>query len=565
MTPEQWQRIKDILARASEIDPARREEYLKSACGDDSVVYEEAVSLLRYESGAKQMPSDEEPRRLAPITSGTRIKDRYVVERELGRGGFAVTYLATDEQLHPRRLVVKVMSRYPTLDGWYQRKFREEIRALSLLDHPGVVAPIDSGQLEDGTPFLVMQFVDGSTLRAMIKAGRLPVARAAAIVRQCGRVLANVHAKKVYHRDLKPDNIMVRQLDDGSDYVFLIDFGIASVLEGNPHSAVQTRVVGSLLYMAPEQLKGVAVRQTDVFGLAAVTYEMLCGVPPFPADNLAELLEAHRQKKIVRPRSLRPQLTAQAERLILQALEPEPQNRPGDPAQWAETLAAALEQEVPGGRTRRVTAIVAGLLTMLAILLGAVFFRSNRSVGVTAIPPIPAAQSTPDEPLSHFTATVALRTGGIVEVAHPLRLRGRDEFRVVVNSARDGHIYIYSEDLESGSLVALFPSRSANGGSSFVAAGQSTTVPESRYLQFGDKPGRDRLWIAWAPNPDPVLSEGIRWIDKATAGRVEDAALASSIRQVLQRFPVQPIPEANAFRVEGRSYPLVSAIEIDHR
>src|SRR5438270_6928037 len=145
---------------------------------------------------------------MAPaIGVGSLLKERYLIVRELGRGGFGKVFLAHDRQLHNRPAVIKIQLDHPVEDPWFERKFGEELRALALIDHPGVVGVLDSGRTEDGKLFLVMQYIEGSTLRAILTPEGLPLDRVASLVHQIGQALGAAHDKKVWHRDLKPENI----------------------------------------------------------------------------------------------------------------------------------------------------------------------------------------------------------------------------------------------------------------------------------------------------------------------------------------------------------------------
>src|ERR1700704_1552912 len=129
------------------------------------------------------------------------LSDRYEVERELGRGGMSIVYLARDRQLLAKRVVIKILLDESSLDPWIRQKFLQEMEALSRIDHPGVVGVLDTGLTAEGKQFLVMQYIEGETLRAVIKSD-VSFARAAGIIRQIGHALAAAHEKGVWHRDL---------------------------------------------------------------------------------------------------------------------------------------------------------------------------------------------------------------------------------------------------------------------------------------------------------------------------------------------------------------------------
>src|ERR1700681_4858233 len=128
------------------------------------------------------------------------LNDLYEVERELGRGGMSVVYLARDRQLLAKRVVIKVLLQETSQDPWMRQKFLQEMEALARIDHPGVVGVLDTGLTAEGKQFLVMQYIEGATLRSVMEAGSLSFAGAAALIRQIGQALAAAHEKGVWHR-----------------------------------------------------------------------------------------------------------------------------------------------------------------------------------------------------------------------------------------------------------------------------------------------------------------------------------------------------------------------------
>src|SRR5215510_14098788 len=146
---------------------------------------------------------------------GRVFKDRYYISKELGRGNIGVVYLAEDRQLHCKPVVIKVLLDTSNQNLWFQRKFNQEIEALSRVDHPGVVNVTDSGVTPDGKSFLVMQLIRGENLRAMIKHDGMDFDLVAAIVRQAGQALTAAHNQGIIHCDLKPENMMLQDLGEG--------------------------------------------------------------------------------------------------------------------------------------------------------------------------------------------------------------------------------------------------------------------------------------------------------------------------------------------------------------
>jgi serine/threonine protein kinase len=287
--------------------------------------------------------------------TGQLLDGRYMVESQLGRGGIGVVYLARDTKLLDKRVVVKVLLEQFGDDDthhWVLRKFREEVEALARIDHPGVVGVMHAGELADGRPFIVMQYIEGGSLRALMKQGPMASARAANILRQVGHAVASAHGRGIIHRDLKPENIMLQSLEEGEEYVRLIDFGIATVHDSQAAAgATSTRVAGSPYYMAPEQLQGRPSPASDIFAIAVLAYEMLTGARPFDPKTPYEVLETLRAGVRTRPTQLRPDLPAEAEAIILRALSFDEAARPASARGLVDSLARALGGGAAGHST----------------------------------------------------------------------------------------------------------------------------------------------------------------------------------------------------------------------
>ena len=280
---------------------------------------------------------------------GQTLCGRYQITREIGSGGFGTVYLAKDEKLVSKPVVVKVLN-HLAADSWAVRKFHQEMEALARIDHPGVVAVLDQGETPDGEPLLVMQFIDGITLRRMITPGGMDLRRAATIIRQVGSALGAAHEKGVFHRDLKPENIMVQAVD-AEPHVKLIDFGIAGIKDSLYSQEEQsTRIAGTYRYMPPEQLEGKVCQQSDVYAFGAIAFEMLTGQPGVKSPM--ELIAMKNEGLKVKPRDLRPEIPPMAQNVILKALSYEVGERYASAREMGDLLADAL---VGTGSTVRLT------------------------------------------------------------------------------------------------------------------------------------------------------------------------------------------------------------------
>jgi len=280
------------------------------------------------------------------VMIGATLDGRYLLETRLGQGGFGLVYLAADNKTASRKVVVKIMRREDVNNEWSKHKFKQEVEALSRLDHPGIVGLFDCGETTDGRPYIVMQYIDGDSLRPLLRVDGMPVARVACIIRQIGNALTAAHEAGVLHRDLKPENIMVRVTKD-EDHARVIDFGVAKVKNSivNVNTAKGV-TLGTIIYMSPEQLEGQSLTpQSDIYALGVIAYEMLTGRRPENPESPLHLLRLQRSGVRVKPTDLRPALPKAVNDVILKALSFDPKNRYQSAREFGEKLAAALLAE----------------------------------------------------------------------------------------------------------------------------------------------------------------------------------------------------------------------------
>jgi serine/threonine-protein kinase len=276
------------------------------------------------------------PRPPAPseLTPGRIIARRYVLERELGRGGMGQVWLARDEQLAERVALKIVHTTFAADPAEAIERFRREVAAARKITHPNVIRIHDLVE-DDGLVLLSMELVDGMSLAAHLgRAGALRLDDARAILAQICDAVAAAHAVGVVHRDLKPGNIL---LDKGRR-VKVIDFGLAkaSFLAGMTATGL---ILGTPEYMSPEQVRGLPCDvRTDVYSLGALAYHLVTGRPPFSGETPIAIGFAHVTETPRAPSALRPELPTELEAAILRALEKDPARRFPD----AQALRAAL-------------------------------------------------------------------------------------------------------------------------------------------------------------------------------------------------------------------------------
>jgi beta-lactam-binding protein with PASTA domain/tRNA A-37 threonylcarbamoyl transferase component Bud32 len=253
---------------------------------------------------------------------GEVFSNRYHIERELAQGGMAEVYLARDQSLN-RPVALKALFPEFAREPSFVERFRREAQAAANLNHPNIVAIYDWGQ-EGGTYFIVMEYVEGQSLRDLIRTeGPLEPGQAADIAAEIASALAFAHRSGVVHRDVKPGNVLLTQ--NGS--VKVTDFGIARA--GTSDGLTQTgSVMGTATYFSPEQAQGLAVDgRSDVYSVGVVLYEMVTGVPPFTADSPVSVAYKHVREEPVPPSQRNPQVPPALEQIILSALAKDPDHR----------------------------------------------------------------------------------------------------------------------------------------------------------------------------------------------------------------------------------------------
>ena len=266
------------------------------------------------------------------------LGERYQIERELGRGGMATVFLATDVK-HDRQVAIKVLHA-ELASALGPERFDREIRFAAKLQHPNILGLFDSGQVE-GLLYYVMPFVQGESLRDRLnREQQLPIDAALRIAHEVADALGYAHMLGIIHRDIKPENIML-----SGRHALVADFGIARAVTeaGNTEKLTQTGVaIGTPLYMSPEQAAGDPVNATgDLYSLGCVLYEMLAGHPPFTGTNSRQIMARHAVEQVPSLQLVRDTVPDEVEDAILAALSKVPADRPQTAAASAEMLGAA--------------------------------------------------------------------------------------------------------------------------------------------------------------------------------------------------------------------------------
>ena len=340
MTPERWQQVKEIFNSAIKYLPEHRDVFLSQACRGDEELRSEVESLITshekdgsfidepaYRAAAELLTNEK-----SELPSGYSIGN-YEVVSFISRGGMGEVYLAQDKRLS-RKVALKLLPGVFTKDNDRLRRFEQEARAASALNHPNIITIYEIFQA-NSTHVIATEFVEGETLRQRLSHSSLSLNEALTIAIQIADALAAAHRAGITHRDIKPENVMVRP--DG--YVKVLDFGLAKLSEETTAAAaaeaptMQVRtgsglVLGTAGYMSPEQARGLSVdNRSDVFSLGAVIYEMVARRKPFegetPSDTMAAILKTE-------PTALQhivPQIPSELVRIVNKSLRKDREER----------------------------------------------------------------------------------------------------------------------------------------------------------------------------------------------------------------------------------------------
>jgi len=374
MTPERWRQVDAVVRGALALPPDARAAFITDACQRDVDLRREVEELLAVPTGDFLMrPAAAAFAEESDVAIRARVSaalaDRYLVERELGRGATATVYLAQDVR-HHRHVAVKVLhSELAAALG--TERFLKEIELTANLQHPHVLPLFDSGEVE-GFLYYVMPYVEGESLRERLeRENQLPINEAVRHTFSIASALDYAHRQNVIHRDIKPENVMMYEGE-----AMVMDFGIAkTVLDtGEQSITLSGALFGTPAYVSPEQAAGAGQvdGRADQYSLAVVLYEMLAGTPPFVAPTARALIARHMTEPPPSVLVVRPDLPSDTQRLLEHMLAKTRAGRLSDAA----TLIHAIDdpQRLPpvGASPRRVVVRRIALAGAIAIILAGV-------------------------------------------------------------------------------------------------------------------------------------------------------------------------------------------------
>jgi len=587
LKPERWQQISRIFNRAILLDAAARSAYVKENCGADSDLQAEIEKLIESHQQAEGddfigglavedvaehfSEADEE----LALQKGRQFGN-YLILDHLGTGGMGEVYLAKDSRLD-RTVALKILASDVVADKQRMQRFSQEAKVASSLNQPNILTIYEFGEVDTLT-FIAAEFVDGETLRDYIRAKRLKLVEILDIGIQMLAALDAAHEASIVHRDMKPENVMIRKRDH---VVKVLDFGLAKVTEQKRGSDAVTAeqvlsefktapglIMGTVNYMSPEQALGKPVdARSDIWSSGIIIYEMVAGTTPFrgstSAHTIVQILEKQpaslthsvgvppelqrivdksiakdaderyqtAKDMLIDLRNLRRRLDLDAE---IERSSAAVTVEYAQPARTAEPVATETSKE-NYALVVALIAIVASLVAVFAVNT----WRSTRNRPV--VPPPAPIVSTPGRTLTYWITVQKFKDGRAYQ--EPFDISGEINFeidyqiRLSVRSPQPGYLYILNEGPETAATapeyVVVFPSSTANNGSEYITANQRIQIPDQSWLKFDKEQGVEKLWLVFGENPLPEL-EGIRaFANRQSRGLITDAQLNTSVKSFL--------------------------------
>ena len=624
MNPERWQQISRIFKSAISLDGEARAAYVKGECGSDDSLRSEVEKLIAShqqasdegfiggmaaEQAAELLLEGSQPQTHASgLVKGQQLGS-YLILDLLGAGGMGEVYLAKDSRLD-RTVALKVLSPDISSDKRRMMRFRQEAKVASSLNQPNILTIFEFGEA-GSLNFLATEFIDGETLRNYLRGKRLKLDEILDIATQVLAALDAAHDANIVHRDITPENVMIRRRDH---VVKVLDFGLAKVTE--KRSSVLSHqvsdleavtefktapgiIMGTINYMSPEQAMAGAVDvRTDIWSTGVMIYEMVAGAIPFSgATSSHTLVQILEKDPAPMTQVTTDPVPDELERIVSKAMAKDPDERYQSAKDMLIDLRRLKKQldfkaevdrtsspdtlrrppvETPIGDPRKKRVVfftIAAMVLVTVGIFGVSVWRSARESRSVSPPPVPA--TVEERTLTYWIKVQKFKDDEPYEdpftIAGEINFEADYQIRVFVRSPEAGHLYIFNEGPPATAaqpeFVVVFPSPTANNGSSQIAAGQVVQIPELSWLEFDKDQGVEKLWLVFAADAVPELETLKQFANPRTKGLITDLDQNKALQSFLAaNTSPQTVSEKGETltKVKSPGRVLVYAIRLEH-
>jgi len=626
LNPERWEQISRIFNSAIGLEVEARAAYVAGQCGSDESLRSEVEKLIASHQRASEenfigghaaedaasllLKDDKAHAHTTALTDGQQLGS-YLIIKRLGAGGMGEVYLARDSRLD-RTVALKVLSPDVSSDKRRMQLFRQEAKVVSSLNQPNILTIYEFGEVKELT-FLATEFIDGQTLRAHLHDKRLKLPEILDIAIQVLAALDAAHEASIVHRDIKPENVMIRRRDH---VVKVLDFGLAKVTEKRPSvlmehasdleaaTAFKTApgmIMGTISYMSPEQAQAHPVDvRTDVWSTGVMIYEMVAGSMPFSgATSSHTIVQILEKDPVPLSQVTKEPVPAELERIVSKAMTKEPDERYQTAKDMLIDLRHLKKQldlkaeidrtsspdvqrvdvgtaDEPSNKKRVLLVAIVAMVFATAAIFAVSIWRSRRerAAATPVVTPPAAPVATDERTLTYWITVQKFRNGKLYQDPFPLageiNFEASYQIRVHIRSPQPGYLYVLNEGPTTSAppeFVVVFPSETANNGSSFLRAGQVVQIPEKTWLEFDKQQGIEKLWLVFSEAAVPELEALKQFANRQTKGLITDVSQNKNVQNFLSN-PSLPKPGAekgeSLTTVKASGKLLVYAVKLEH-